>query len=70
MTPLCFTYRPASFSTSGLIHVTILGEYKHHFTGEKMYRVREENQRYGMTHDCYYSESAMKRALALRVDEE
>ena len=68
MVPLCFEYRSEEYPGQ-VIFVTILGQFKHHFTGETIYRVREEFER-GPAYEAYYTEARMQIALANRIQEE
>lgn len=51
------------------ICVTILDQYKHHYTGETVIYIREEGES-GWIHDHYVSEEELQRLLAMRVEDD
>ena len=50
------------------VYLTIIGQFKHHYTGQTMYRVREESSR-GKATESIITEYRMNSRLSMRVKE-
>lgn len=68
MIPLKFEYIERCTDIEYKQFVTILGEHKHHYTGEKFIRIREEYDRGGIQ-EYMVSEETMKQMLSKRVED-
>lgn len=64
MLPLRFEY-----VVEQRVYVSILQQFKHHYTGETIYRVRQEYEN-GYANESLYTENELRRMLALKVEEE
>lgn len=67
MIPLRFEYVERCTDIEHKRFVTILGEYKHHYTGKKFIRIREEYE-YGGIQEYVVSEETMKQMLSKIVE--
>ncbi len=65
MIPVHFTYY--SSMAQQKIYVTVLQQFVHHFTGETMYRVREEGEE-GWAEDCTYTRGILLAMLDNKVE--
>ena len=66
MLPIKFTYMSSEYEQK--VHVTIIGQLKHHFTGLTLYRVMEEGQT-GWVDNGYFLEEKIQEWLRARVEE-
>lgn len=64
MLPVRFVY----LENTEKVYVSILGQFKHHFTGETIYRVRREGES-GWVGEELYGEKNLINLLRLRVEE-
>lgn len=67
MLPIRFEYVDASYGIPEKKFVTILGEHRHHYTGKKFIRIREEFER-GYMQEYMVTEEHMKLMLSKRVE--
>lgn len=69
MLPVRFTYIDNTVHPEEKIYVSILGQLKHHFTGETIYQLRLEGER-GWIAEHFYKEEYAKKMLEKRVTNE
>lgn len=67
MLPIQFEYVSESFDKQKY-HVTIIGQYKHYYTGKTLYRIRREGK-YGWFGEEFCDEETIRRWLDARVKE-
>lgn len=63
--PVRFTYLEAHGEK---VYVSILGQFKHHFTGETVYKIRKEGER-GWVSESWIEEKYIPGMLNRRVEE-
>ena len=67
MTPIRFEYYDEFIKQK--VYLSILGQFRHHYTGETIYRVRVEYQD-GWVMEPLYSETDILKCLKHRVEED
>lgn len=67
MIPWYFVYVSEEYNKQK-VYVTILSKFKHHFTGETMYRIHEEGE-FGWVDEGFYGEETILEWLKLKVEE-
>ena len=64
MLPVRFTY----LENGEKVYVSILGQFKHHFTGKTIHKIRLEGES-GWVNDYFYQEEYVQNLLKKRVEE-
>lgn len=64
MLPIRFEYFDKELEE--LIYVSILTQFKHHFTGETVYKIRQEGKS-GFVFDTYISEDKLMELVEQRI---
>ena len=67
MLPIRFEYVERCTDIEFRRFVTVLGEYTHHYTGEKFFRIRSEMD-IGTIQEYMVTEADMKQMLSKRVE--
>ena len=63
-----FVYVSEEYGGLQKVHVTILENFKHHFTGETIYRIREEGE-FGWVDEGFYCKESILEWLQTKVEE-
>lgn len=64
MLPIRFEYFDKELEE--LIYVSILTQFKHHFTGETIYKIREEGES-GFVFEAYIAEDELLKLVEQRI---
>ena len=64
MTPVHITY----LENGEKVHVSILGQFAHHFTGTTIYKIRREGESGWVGEDLYF-ERALLLLLNMRIED-